>query len=144
MKTKTRFSILMIVLSFLFVSCEQANSIINPDDARSQYTGIWNVVENSTTFGTQYYDVEFFATSSDKTIINMANFFALGTWAEVEAELNNDLLVIPLQTVEGYKIYGQGSISSNQKSINFSFTVEEVATAKSVHSEVVTAVFTKQ
>lgn len=144
MKANTRFSILMIALSFLFASCEDANSIINPDDARSQYTGIWKAVENSETFGTQYYDVEFFATNSDKTIITMANFFALGTGTEVEAELDDNLLVIPLQIVEGYKIYGQGSISSNNKNINFSFTIEEVATTKAVHSEVVTAVFTKQ
>ncbi len=144
MKTKIRFSILMLSLSFLFVSCDEANQLINPDDPRSQYIGIWKVEENSETFGIQNYDVEFFATSSDSTILTIANFFALGTWTEVEAELDDNLLVIPLQTVEGYKIYGQGSISSNKKTINFSYTVEEVATTKAVHSEVVTAVFTKQ
>lgn len=134
---------LIISLSLLFVSCDDINDILNTD-ARGAYTGMWDVVEKSETFNTLNYEVEFFATSSDSSILNIANFFALGTWAEVEAELDDNLLVIPLQTVEGFKIYGQGSISANKKTINFSYTVEEVATTKAVHSEVVTAVYTKQ
>ncbi|MEA3445864.1 MAG: hypothetical protein U9R19_14190 [Bacteroidota bacterium] len=140
MKAKTRFSILIISMSFLFFSCEE----IATDDPRTIYIGMWDVVENSGIFGSQYYEAEIFATSSDESILSIANFFGLGTWIEIEAEINDDVLIIPFQTIEGYEIVGQGQISSNKKIIDFAFTVEEVATTKSTYSEEVTAVFTKQ
>lgn len=144
MKALSRLTVLLLAISFFFTACEETTDILNPTDERSNYTGIWNVVETSETFSTQYYEVEFFALSADSSILTIANFFGLGSEYEVEVELNDDIMLLPLQTLGGYQFLGQGQISADKKTINFSYTTEEVATTKSVHSEEVTAVFTKQ
>ena len=144
MKKLNSIAFLFLALALALVSCEETEDILNPEDERADLVGVWDVVENSETFGTQYYEVEFFATSSDETILYLANFFALGSWVEAEVELNDDVLFLPLQTLEGYQISGQGEISDDNKTIDFTYTTEEVATTKSTYSEQVTAVFTKQ
>ncbi len=144
MKTNFRILFILTSLSILLLSCEEANEILNPDDQRSDYTGMWDVVETSEMFGTQNYEAEIFAISNDENILTIANFFFLGSWTQIEAEIDDDLLVIPLQTIEGYEIYGQGQVSNNKEKIDFVFTVDEVATTKSLTAEEVNAVFTKQ
>lgn len=123
-------------------SCED---FLNPDPSTpaQKLKGTWQVVENSIEFGEQQYLVEFYPESNDSASIKIYNFFGLGSWSYVTADISNQTLSIPSQTEEGYTILGTGTINEEFTEISLDFTVEEVVVPqKTVFA--VSAVFTKQ
>jgi len=65
----------------------------------------------------------------------------LSNWSSTEAVLTDDKLTIPIQTVEGHTISGEGFISSNYKTISWTYDIVELK--KSGSKEAVTAVYTR-
>lgn len=134
--------IFFVFTALIFSSCED---FLNPDPSTpaQKLKGTWQVVETSTEFGEQQYLVEFYPESNDSASVKIYNFFGLGSWSYVNAEVNNQTLSIPTQTEEGYSIVGSGTINEDFTEISFNFTVEEVVVPqKNVFA--VSAVFTKQ
>lgn len=134
--------IFLLSVVFIFSSCED---FLNPDPSTpaQKVKGTWNVAETSIEFGEQQYLVEFYPESNDSASVKIYNFFGLGSWSYVHAEISNRMLSIPTQIEEGYSILGTGTINEDFTEINLDFTVEEVVVPqKNVFA--VSALFTKQ
>jgi hypothetical protein len=138
-----RFRIILLLVAML--SMQACEDFFNPDTSTpaEKLKGTWQVVENSIEFGEQQYLVEFYQESNDSATVKIYNFFGLGSWSFVMADVDNQTILIPTQTEEGYQIVGSGSINSDFTEIEMNFTVEEVVVPQK-NLFAVTAVLTKQ
>ena len=127
-----------LVSLFLFTSC--IDDLLNTDDPDS-ISGMWNVEESSSTYGTQYYNVQI--TEKYENVVNIYNFYGLGSWVFIEADIDDNTVLIEEELLDGYRFSGQGIISDDKQTIDFAFSVEEVSVKKSTLVENVTAVYTK-
>lgn len=137
MKKLVFLSLFSVILWFSACTPEEE---VTPDtgDSRDNITDAWQCQENSSTYGTQNYYVDISKDSASSSKIIIDNFFGLGTGKEVEASMSGLTLTISNYIIQGYTINGTGSISSNYKTINWQYTVDEGNGAESV-----TATYTK-
>jgi hypothetical protein len=115
-----RFFVFAALLTVFFVSCEKLD---NGNDQRDFLVGEWNCKENSQQFGEQSFVAKISKSLTDTTQILVDNFYGVGYTVKVKV---NDLnLTIPSQTVNSSQIAGYGTISSNYKTINWTYTVTD-------------------
>lgn len=133
---------LIFLTGFIMTSCEDLFNT-TPQTAPEKLKGTWQVAESSAEFGSQQYLVEFYTDYNDSTKMTIYNFFGLGSWSYVTINVDNQNIVIPEQTEEGYKITGTGTVNTDFTQINMSFTVEEVVVPQKSVFEV-SAVLTKE
>jgi hypothetical protein len=131
-----RLFALLITGILIIQSCEDTNDKTN--DPRDNITDTWQCKETSEVFKQTTYTVDITKSSSDSTKILIDNFYQIGPGSKVSAKLNGSGLSIASQTLDGFTISGSGTISSNYKTINLTYTVNDGAGIDHV-----TAVYTK-
>jgi hypothetical protein len=131
--------LLFLVPAFFTWSCDEALDLLS-DDVRDQYTGTWNVKEESTLKTTYTYTVDIEKSSSDTTVIYISNFYQIGKQTKVEGIVSGDRVTLPKQDVGGFGIEGDGVISFNGNTISWSYSVD----FKNGTKDDATATYTKQ
>ena len=144
MKNSFKILFTIIALAFFSNSCVDELPDISENKPTELLVGTWSVVENSETYGQQNYDVAIYVFDAVDDMVKIYNFYGLGSWSHVLAGVAGHTITIAEQTIEGHKIIGTGTISDDFKTIEFDYNVEEVSVVKSLNSEDVTAIFTKQ
>ena len=146
---------LIILLSFIIVySCELIDDTPGTGDVRDWIEGQWACDENSQLYKSTESDTSHIYKSTesiyvvyidpdlyDTTKVIISNFYNLGFDIYVYARINSLNLSISQQTTkDGFKILsGSGSISSNYKTINWNYRVDD----GSGEIDNVTATYTK-
>lgn len=129
-----RYFLISVLLAALVISCQKNDT--GNDDPRDILVGVWYCNETGNS-GTSNYQVSIAKSSIDTTRILISNFYLLGSDVDVYAKVNGLNLTVPFQTASGYKISGSGTISSNYKTIHWTFT------AIGTETDHVTAVYSK-
>jgi len=144
MRNSFKILLSIFIIAIASHSCIEDIPDPNGNNTPELLVGTWSVVEDSETYGTQNYDVAIYQATIGDNMIKIYNFYGLGSWSYILAGVDNKSITIVEQTMEGHIIFGSGTISDDYKTIEFSYNVEEVAVAKSLNFEDVTATFTKQ
>ena len=137
------FLLYIFGLVIFFSSCVPEDNI-NPssNDIRDKIEYTWNCTENSPTYGEQNYMVDIAKDPNDSTMVILSNFFGLGTWSSIKAKFQDTKLIISSEVSEGHSFTGEGVISSNYKTINWTYEVTELNKSEN-SKETVTAVYTR-
>lgn len=141
-----KYFILVLFIGTFVYSCKPDDPVEPvPEDPRDKITGTWKCEETSEVFGPTTYTVSLKNHETDSSKIWIENIYNLSTSESkksVYAILSNMTLSIPTQTVvnDAQIIAGNGTISSNYKTINFTYTAND----GSGDLDHVTAVYTKQ
>jgi hypothetical protein len=128
-KTRNYVSYFIFLTILIINSCEPLD---NPDDPRDNFTGTWSASENTGS----HYEVEISKSSADTSKIFIDNFNN-SAGSRVFAKVSSRNITIPSQDMDGSTIWGDGSITSNYKTINLTYSVKtgsktETITAKYV------------
>ncbi len=120
-----KFVAILVLVSISFSSCEDVLDLLT-DDPRDAFVGSWKVAEVNTL---KYYEpVTYFVSieksPEDSTIVFISNFYDIGDNIEVEAIVSGGDISIQGQTVSGFAIDGSGSIAFNDKTIDWSYSVD--------------------
>ncbi len=138
--------ILNIILISLFTSCLPDEDVIpDTDDPRDKIVDTWDCAEISPTYGETNYMVDISKYEDDDSEVVLSNFYGLGAWSSLSATMSGFKLTISSQTIEGHLISGNGTISSNYKTINWTYEVIELNKSGNDEkfSETVTATYTR-
>jgi hypothetical protein len=136
---KRHKSIFVLLFALTLSACDEALDLVS-DDLRDQFTGTWDVKEN-TTLKTDYtYTVTISKSDYDTTAVLIKNFYQIGSGTSVEGIVAGDKVTLPSQTVSGFTIKGYGIISFNGNTINWSYSVDY----NNGDIDEVTATYTKQ
>jgi len=118
---KYAFAVLFVLLfGILLNSCESLE-----DYGPESIYDTWYCIEDSEIYGQTNYYVDLSKHPSEDGKIILDNFYSLGLGLEVIAGLSGLSIVIPSQVVDGNTIAGSGSIASDYKTINFTYTVDD-------------------
>jgi hypothetical protein len=143
---KTSNIIYIIVLMSVFSSCLPDEDLVpETDDPRDNIVDTWKCDENSPYYGESSYWVDISKDPNDSTRVIISNFYNLGTWSTTYASLSGMKLTVTNQSVEGHSISGEGNISSNYNTINWTYEVIELNKSEDGYKarETVTAVYTR-
>jgi hypothetical protein len=122
-----RFFLLSVLLAVVVVSCDKLGS--ESDDPRDNLVGVWYCNESGTG-GNSNFQVVISKSATDSTRILIGNFSLLGNDVDVYAKLNGLSITVPSQTAGGSQVSGSGTVSSNYKSINWTYTVSAGGTTE--------------
>lgn len=115
-----RFALILFVMTVVAIGCESDELFFE----RTEILGTWNVTENSSEFGVQYYDVVISADPVDNNKVLISNFYGLGE--TIYGITNADFAInIPGQDAGSYTISGQGIVNDKYTSIEWSYTVSD-------------------
>ena len=133
-----RIFVLLATLALFAAGCEQL--LPDPDDG--DIIGIledsWRVEEESQVFGNTRYIVEIERHPLDSSRIYVDNFYNVDAAAEVTVSGRN--LSITDQVMDGgYRVYGSGTLSGDNESISWQYTVDD----GSGQLDNITAVYTR-
>ena len=122
MKTKI-YSFLIALPLLFFVGC-------NPDKdddptPTADISGTWKAQETSSTYGTQNYYVDISKDLTNSSKFNIDNFFNQGTGKVFSCIQNGSNLTLSSIPFEGFQFSGTGSISTDFKTITWSYTFDE-------------------
>lgn len=112
-----------IVFIFLF-SCELEDFDIDSDDPRDVIVDVWNCKEENDA-GTLNYTSTISKHSSDSTKIIINYIYGLGNDADAIATYKNRTITIAQQTVDGIKLQGTGTVTSDYSEIRFNYTADD-------------------
>ncbi|MBT6685076.1 MAG: hypothetical protein HOB05_01990 [Bacteroidetes bacterium] len=142
---KIAYIILSIIL-LSTISCDEELLNPNSNDPRENIEGDWHCVEDSPTYGQTQYSV-YISLDIDSSKVLIDNFYQIDNDISALVVFDDPNLTIEQQTLPGgFVISGQGSVSDNYKTIELSYTVEEIPVKSSENTliETVTAVYTKK
>ncbi len=123
---KHQFPTLLVISILLLSSCELDDFSVDSDDERDNIVDTWRCEETSQLYGeSNPYLSDISKESRDSVTIFINNFYQLGFDQEIYATLANRNIQIPLQTVDGHKIEGEGFVNTSYTSIRFEYTVDE-------------------
>ena len=118
--------VIMVVIIAFIGSCEL---IDEGDDVNlDKLEGEWSVDESSSLFKapTDFYTVYIEPETENSNKYQISNFYDLGFYSYVVAEFGSMRLTINNFTTEdGFVVSGTGIISSNYKTINWEYTVDD-------------------
>ncbi len=117
-------NIIILTTIFFFSNCNPDDPEPDTGDIRDKLVDTWKCTENSSTYGTQNYYVEISKDSLAGYII-IDNFFNLGLGKSVKAYVNGQNITINNQTTSGHLFNGNGTISSNFRSISWQYVFDE-------------------
>ncbi len=105
----------MLVCALSLTACTKKSATIPvvKDSARDKFLGEWQVNESGGTGGPRQYSVSI-APSGDGASqeVVISKFYNIFT-DNVAAYASNDTLYIPVQTVDGYTVFGSGYIGNS-------------------------------
>ncbi|MCB9013416.1 MAG: hypothetical protein H6539_05190 [Bacteroidales bacterium] len=138
---RNKYFLLSLLLSMSLSACEDLTDLIS-DDPRDAFTGEWKVDEVNTlkTNDPVTYYVNIKKSSTDSTLVYISNFYEMGAGTSIDAKVTGGSISIPSQSVGGFVISGQGTIAYNDKSIDWSYTVDY----RNGFIDYVSATYTKQ
>ena len=121
----------VIILSIFFSSCEKQEEEINN---RDKVVGTWNVVENEVTVNPasvelrkveEAYIVHLTRSEIFADEVYIYNFFNIGSDFHVPAYIENKTITISKVTLEDHTIHGNGTISNDNQTIDWTYWVED-------------------
>jgi hypothetical protein len=115
-KTRNYVSYFIFLILLIINSCEPLD---NSDDVRDNFVGTWSASEESNN-----YEVKITKSSSDTSKIFIDNFNNMGDGTSVYAKVNGRNITIPSQDMDGSTVWGNGSITSNYKTITLTYSVK--------------------
>ncbi|MBN2215567.1 MAG: hypothetical protein JW723_15135 [Bacteroidales bacterium] len=128
---RTYIYLAVILLVAMFVtSCELIDDLGPNADGVSRLEGQWKCDENSQNYKKSTMGIYYVYISphpGDTTRVLISNFYQLGDHVEASAKLSGQTLILDSQNLPGdFRIVsGSGSISSNFKTINWSYKVDD-------------------
>lgn len=128
-----RFFLIVLTLSLIVLSCEKQNDF---NDDRDNITGIWKCQETDNSNKTINFEATISKNNTDSMKIWVNNFSGLDI--KVSVDMGGHILTIPLQTVDGNKISGKGSVSSTYNRIDWTYYINDAGI-----NEKYTAVYTR-
>jgi len=133
-----RFIIPFAAGLLLITACDELIPDPGGGDVISALEDNWRVEEESQVFAKSNYIVEIERHASDSSRIYVDNFYNVDAAAEVV--VNNRSLNIPDQLMDGgYRVYGTGTVSRDNESISWQYTIDD----GSGQLDNVTAVYTR-
>ena len=141
-----KYSIYIFIFVVILSSClPDEDTIPDTNDDRDKIADNWMCAENSPSFGEQYYSVDIEKDSINENKVLIYNFYGLDDDSFLRATMSGMKLTITNETIEGHLISGEGIISSNYKTINWTYEVTELKkyTNGIKSSEIVTATYTR-
>lgn len=117
-----RFFLIVLTLSLIVLSCEKQNDF---NDDRDNITGTWKCQETDYSNKTINFEATISKNNTDSMKIWVNNFSGLGSGIKVSVGMGGYLLTIPLQTVDGNKISGTGSVSSTYNRIDWTYYIND-------------------
>jgi hypothetical protein len=130
-----RFLLLIIVLTTIFESCQKDLGLT---DERETVEGTWKCQEVVNNKDTYSYYVQISKAADDSTKVYLYNFFQIGMNYKVYAYLNGTSLTIPKQTTDNIQFSGNGTISSGNNTIKWTYSANDGSGTDNV-----TATYTK-
>lgn len=123
----------LTLISMLIYSCEDPLNTSTDSDIAEQLVGQWKCDESSTYYkssgfkGTdRIYYVNIFQSGSDSTIVQIENFYELGSNVVARAEVSGSSIILKNETLDGgFSIRGSGTISSNLQTITWLYYVDD-------------------
>lgn len=137
---RSRFFPVIILLLLTLSSCELAEELTGAAATVAKLEGEWTCDEQSEIYKatSEIYTVTLSADADNPSSVIIDNFYGLNVPAV--ATVAGMSLIISNQTLDGgFAVSGSGTISSDYKEINFSYTVDD----GSGTSDHCTAVYTK-
>jgi len=122
-----KFSGIIIVSFILFFTSCNPDDDDGPDtgDIRDRISGDWKCSETNPTHGPQNYFVDIVKDTASSNKVYIYNFFNLGIHAHSVCEIDGFSITIQSIPVDGRMFQGYGTISTNYKRINWSYTFDE-------------------
>ncbi len=118
-----KFILIIILSTMVFASCDESD--LFSDDPRDAFVGDWSVSENNAKKSAYlFYDVSIEKSVTDSTAVYIYNFYEIGNTLSVRAVVDGSRISLPSQTVDGFTFYGSGTISYNDKSIEWLYTAD--------------------
>lgn len=114
----------LISFTLVLVSCEIQNDN-DSNDARDNITGTWKCKELDKDNTPNSFEATISKNNSDSTKIWVDNFSAFGPGIKVSVGMGGHLLTIPIQTVDGFKISGSGSVASSNNKIDWTYSIDD-------------------
>ena len=120
---KKLFFIASVLLAVLVLISCQTDDTDDLEDPRDKILGTWDCVSNDSELLEQRFTVVLTKSSVDNRI-NISNFHNLGG-SGFYVEINGYKLTIPPQNCEGWDIEGTGTITTDFRKINWTYTIDE-------------------
>ncbi len=117
-----RFSLIVLSLSLIVLSCEKQNDFA---DERDNITGSWKCQETDNSNKTINFESIISKNSTDSMKIWVNNFSGLGSGIKVSVGMGGYLLTIPQQTVDNNKISGSGIVSNTYNRIDWTYYIND-------------------
>ncbi len=131
---KIKFIFALLFVGALLQSC--TGDIEDLADPRDAVAKKFRVLEtNKDDNSERSYDDNISKDANDKTVVIFNNFHDEGL--KVKASLAGTIITISQQEIEGLKVVGGGSISTNLKEVTLNYTVDDGTTEKPVAFEAV-------
>ncbi len=120
---------IIITLSILSISCQKDDETALTD-SRDDISKIWRCRDSE---GLEY-SVIITKDETEQTQVLIENFQGLGMGQKIKATLTNNVLKIKNELAFGHTINGEGSISSNKKSIRWDYIINDGNDSKNMTS----------
>lgn len=141
-----KYSIAIINFIIFFSSCLPDDNLIpDTNDDRDKIAYRWLCEENSPSFGELYYYVDIEKDSVSENKVLLYNFYGLADESFLRASISGMKLTIINEIIEGHVVSGEGAISANYKTIDWTYEVTELkkSTIEEKFSELVTATYNR-
>ncbi len=123
---KIKFIFALLFVGALLQSC--TGDIEDLADPRDAVAKKFRVLETNSLDGSERsYDDQITKDANDKTVIIFTNFHDEGL--RIKASLAGTIITINKQELNGVEVSGGGSVSSNLKEVNFTYTVDDGTSA---------------
>ena len=129
MKIVYKYSAFIALISAVVTSCELIDDTGPVDNAISKLEGQWKCDETSQNFKKSTMSIYYVYISplpGDTTRVLISNFYQLGDHIEASARVNGQTLTLDAQNLPGdfRVVSGSGTVSSNFKTINWSYHLD--------------------
>ena len=104
----------------LFSACTDPTNPPEHNISASDYKGTWHVQENCSK---NAYTVNITIDSGDSSVVYISNFGQLGNDFNAKANVDNELITVLKQSIDGTEVSGNGTLS-NEK-ITWSFSIND-------------------
>ena len=132
---KTQNSIWVILAVGLLLSSCELDGLTDDDIVIGRMLeGTWQCDEESSIFKStnSFYDVTIEADQADSAKIIIFNFYQLGLTESVTAFISGSTVRINQQVVDGYTVSGNGTVSKDLNTIEWSYTTFDGADTDNV------------
>jgi hypothetical protein len=108
------------LFAILLSACDPTTSPPDHKLSATDYVGTWYVQEDCSK---NTYSVTITVNTDDSTVVYISNFGQLGNDFQAEALIDEELISILKQSVDGTEVQGNGTLSDNK--ITWSFSIND-------------------